>query len=177
MKKFILSLLTIFIIAMSAISASAVTVTYTDMDVPQGYFFKSLEPRSAISNSSTQGQFINTWGYVDENGLYRCGGETDLGIPEDYYLVAMGQYYAKYVGQKFRITTDTGNVFYVAIGDFKGWHDTHDNYRVGNDCNDIVEFICNWSNMNTSIKSAGSANVYMPLNGSISRIERIDFIW
>lgn len=41
---------------------------------------------------------------------------------------------------------------------------------------DIVEFLVDSRKLNTDVKRMGSANVYMPLNGSIAKIERIDFI-
>lgn len=156
-------------------SAQAMTTTYTPMDVPGGSYFKSCEPINAISRSSAQGQFYSRWGWIDENGFARCGGERDLGIEDDYYLVAMGSYYAKAVGEKFRITLDSGKVIYVAIGDFKANCDTNSTNQWGSDNYDILEFICDWPNMSWDIRQAGSCNVFMPLNGCIAQIEKIQF--
>lgn len=156
-------------------SAQAMTVTYSLMDVPEGSYFKSCEPYTAIARNSAQGQFISRWGWLDENGFMRCGGEHDLGIEDDYYLVAMGTYYAKAVGEKFRVTLDSGKVIYVAIGDFKANCDTNSTNQWGVNDYDILEFICDWSNMNRDIRQAGSCNVFMPLNGKIIQIEKIKF--
>lgn len=178
MKKKIISLLTVGILGLMSSSVNAMEVTYTDYDVPTylNTSFKSYEPVNMIASSSTQGRFISTWSWVDDNGFVRCGGERDLGITDDYYLVAMGSYYGTEIGSKYKVTTDTGNVFYVALGDQKDNRDTNSTNQYGNNCNDIIEFIVNTSYLNPNVRQMGSANVLMHLNGNISRIEKINFV-
>ena len=101
---------------------SAMTVTYTDLGVPTGIdtSFKTWMNYDAITNrQSAQYKFIHTWGWCDNQEFIRCSGERDLGITDDYYLVALGSYYGTAIGTKFRITTSTGQKFYAALGDCK----------------------------------------------------------
>ena len=39
-----------------------------------------------------------------------------------------------------------------------------------------IEFLVDTRYLNKTVRRMGSANVYMPLNGSITKIERIDFV-
>ena len=48
-------------------------------------------------------------------------------------------------------------------------------HKVGKN-KDVVEFLVDTRRLNKGVKFHGSANVYIPLNGSIAKIERIDFI-
>lgn len=176
MKKLILS---VFVIMMTLCgTAHAKHVSYISRDVPKhNSSFKTYMDANALSKSSTQYKFIKKWGYIDSNGFYRCKAEADFGVTSDYYIVAMGSYYTRTVGDKFRITTDTGNVFYVTIGDFKA--DIHTNskhqYTVMN--KDIVECIVNTKTLLPEVRRMGTCNVFMPLNGSIVKIEKMNFIY
>lgn len=175
-RKLLTGVTALLLVLTNVVTASAVSVTYTELGAPNIVsFWKSLEPRSAISDNSTQGRFINTWGYVDSEGFYRCGGERDLGIEEDYYLVAMGSRYGTEIGSKYLITLDTGRQFYAALGDQKDNKDTDSTNSWGTDCRDTVEMIVDWGSLNSTVKQMGSANCYMPLNGAIVSVQRIDF--
>ena len=104
----------------------------------------------------------------------RCNGEQDLGITDDYYMVALGSYYGTGIGTKYKIITDTGNVFYTVLCDQKADCDTDSTHRYSYN-NDVVEFIVDTRSLNKTVKLFGSANVYMPLNGKIASVERIAF--
>lgn len=160
-------------------AASAAYVTYTPIDVPThiNTSFKTyMDYRKVTDKQSSQYGFISTWGWVDDNGFMRCNGENDFGIEQDYYLVALGSHYGTQIGTKYRITTDTGNVFYAALGDQKDDGDTDASNRYATDNNDVVEFLVDTDALNSNVRLNGSANVYMPLNGSIASIEQITFI-
>lgn len=105
----------------------------------------------------------------------RANGERDLGISDDYYLIALGSYYGTEIGTKYKITTDTGNVFYGVLCDQKDDSHTNSTHQYAYN-NDVVEFIVDTRCLRNDVRKMGSANVYMPLNGSITSIERIDFI-
>lgn len=181
--------------------ANAMTVTYTALGVPEiNSSFKSYMDYGCItSKSSPQYKYLNDWCWVDYDGFVRCDGENDLGITSDYYAVAMGSYYGTKIGTKYRVATDTGNVFYCVLVDCKANCDTNGTNQYGTDNNDVLEFIVNTyssirsdgtycklplhnsDNFNAflrrEIQSAGSANVYMPLNGRVTSVEKISFIW
>lgn len=177
MKKLISIILSLLI--MTSITAQAQYVEYTSMEVPNyNSSFKAWEDYRCITDKSSDNyKFINQWGWVDGDGFLRCDGERDFGINDDYYIVAMGSYYATEIGTKFRITTDTGRVFYVALGDQKADRDTNSTHQWGNGNKDIVEFLVHIPSLVREVKVMGSANVYMHLNGSITKIEKMEFTY
>lgn len=191
----------ITLIAVFTASAQAMTVTYTALGVPNiNSSFKSYMDYGRITDySSPQYKWLQRWCWVDYDGFVRCNGETELGITSDYYCVAMGSYYGREIGTKYKITTDTGNVFYVVLCDQKADCNTNSTHQYGTDNNDVIEFIVNThssidsdtgeycklplynSDNNNAlllwdIQQAGSANVYMPLNGKVASVERIAFV-
>lgn len=176
MKK-ILFLLTA-ILLLTTTPTYALTPSYTSLGVPTNVntSFKTFMDYRAITNkASAQYKYIKQWGWRDEQGFMRATGERDLGITDDYYLIALGSYYGTEIGTKYRITTDTGNVFYGILADQKD--DKHTNSTNQYAANkDVVEFLVDTRYLNKSVRRMGSANVYMPLNGRIAKIERIDFI-
>lgn len=153
------------------------TVRYTSLGVPNiNSSFKTWMSYRAVTNKrSPQYKFIHTYGWVDSEGFMRCTGERDLGIEQDYYLVALGSYYGTNIGTKYRITLDTGNVFYGVLADCKADKHTNSTNQYARN-KDIVEFLVDAKSLNKNVKRMGSANVYMPLNGSVVKVERIDFV-
>lgn len=178
MIKKIQLLIVMMVMCFASITASAVTVEYTQLGVPNiNSSFKSyMDYRMIRNTSSAQYKFIDRWGWSDYDGFMRCDGEADLGITGDYYIVALGSYYGTTIGTKYRVTTDTGNVFYCALGDIKGDYYTNSTHQYSAN-NDIIEFLVDTDKLYQPVKMWGTANVYMPLNGSVTSIERIDFIW
>lgn len=175
MKK-ILSAAVAAIIFSAGLSAQAVNVTYNPLGVPQmdSSFKTYMDYRTVTNTASPQYKYIHTWGWSDGDGFMRANGEHDLGISDDYYMIALGSYYGTEIGSKYRITTDMGNVFYGVLCDQKDDGDTNSTHQYAyND--DIVEFIVNTDKLDSTVKLFGSANTYMPLNGKIANIERINF--
>ena len=154
------------------------TVKYTDLGAPNiNSSFKAWMSYKAVTNKrSPQYKFIHTWGWVDSEGFMRCSGEKNLGVDQDYYLIALGSYYGTSIGTKYRITLDTGKVFYGALADCKANRHTNatNQYVLSN--GNMVEFLVDTSKLNENVKKMGSANVYMPLNGKVVKIERMDFV-
>ena len=131
MKK--LSLLTSIILAIMLAttvpaSASDLTATYTNLGVPTNVdtsFKTYMDWRAVTNKTSRQYKYINKNGWCDEQGFMRANGDSDLGISEAYYLIALGSYYGTKIGTNYRITTATGNVFYGVLADLKD--DRHTN--------------------------------------------------
>lgn len=172
-------LLTMMLVTTISVYANAASVTYTELGVPNinSSFKTYMDYRCVTNTSSPQYKFINTWGWVDDNGFLRCSGESDFGVTDNYYVVAMGSYYSTTPGDKFRITTDTGNVFYAAIGDLKDDRHTNSTHQYTIGTNDILEFLVYTPTLLRDVKFNGSANVYMPLNGSIAKVEKMTFVY
>lgn len=166
-------------IVYSAYVEPSCEVEYTPLGVPNiNSSFKTWMSYKAVTDkSSPQYKFIHTYGWADSEGFMRCYGESDFGIDQDYYLIALGSYYGTKIGTKYRITLDTGRVFYGALADCKdNAHTNNTNQYVPHNKN-IVEFLVDKSKLNANVKKMGSANVYMPLNGSVVKIEKMNFIY
>lgn len=161
------------------VDAKGLTPQYTPLAVPEVNLSckRWMDYRKTSNKNSPQYKFIRQYGWSDNEGFMRCNGETDLGIIDDYYMVALGSYYGTTIGTKYRITTDTGNVFYGVLAECKSDIHTNATHQYTKKQNpDMVEFIVDTKKLNKNVKKMGNANVFMPLNGSISKIERIDFV-
>jgi len=171
-------LFTTIIAAMQTVSSMAAgAVKYTPMEVPAEVdtSFKTYMDYRCITNRySEQYRYIQTWAWCDYDGFMRADGEKDLGIEDNYYLVALGSYYGTQIGDKYRITTDLGNTIYAVLADCKADRDTDYTRRYSYN-NDVVEFLVYTPRLPVEVLRTGSANTYMPLCGKITAIERIDF--
>lgn len=180
LKKFTAILLSAMMAASaSAVFAEGLHAEYTSLGVPNiNSSWKTWMSWKCIESGYTpQGRFLSAWGWADEEGFMRAAGERDLGIEDDYYLVALGSYYGSTIGTKYRITLDTGRVFYAVLGDQKADCDTNWTHQYSPGNNDVVEFIVDVPTLNPNVKEYGTANVFMPLNGSVASVERIDFVY
>ena len=175
-KTVIATILLIF--GMTASTSAALRAEYTNLGAPVGIdtSFKTwMDWRCITDKTSAQYNVIMNWGWCDENGFMRANGETSLGINDNYYLIALGSYYGTVMGTKYKITTDTGNVFYGMLADAKADIHTNSTNQYAKN-NDVVEFLVDTRYLKSDVKRMGSANVHMPLNGRIAKIEKIDFI-
>lgn len=156
---------------------SKLTIEYIDLGVPNinSYFKSYMDYRTITNKNSRQYQMISKWAKVDDKGFLRIESEKDYNIQDDYYCIALGSYYGTSIGTKYRISLNTDRVFYGILTDCKADIHTNSSNQYGIK-KDIVEFLVDLRTLNKPVKVMGSANVYMPLNGSVSKIERIDFI-
>lgn len=168
-----------FILILSTSNVSA-EVQYESMNVPTNVstYFKTWMDYRCIGVSTPQRNLLRRdYVYIDCWGFFRAFGEEDLGITDDYYVIALGSYYGTQLGSKYRITTDTGRVFYGILGDCKSDRHTNSTHQYTIRNNDVIEFIVDKNTLHPDVKRMGSANVFMPLNGNIAKIERINFIY
>lgn len=152
-------------------------VTYTDLGVPTNVdtsFKTYMDWRTVTNKASNQYKLINAYGFHDDQGFMRALGEKDLGITDDYYMIALGSYYGTTIGTKYRITTTEGRVFYGILSDCKADRHTNSTHQYARN-KDVVEFLVDTRYLNSAVKRMGSANIYSPLRGAIAKIERIDF--
>ena len=177
MKKITQRLSIVLLVISTEEVAPSIMAIYTPLGVPNvNSSFKTwMNYKAVTSKNSPQYKFIHQYGWLDNEGFMRCTGERDLGIEQDYYLIALGSYYGTNIGTKYRITLDTGNVFYGVLADCKADKHTNSTNQYARN-KDIVEFLVDTKSLNKDVKRMGSANVYMPLNGSVVKIERIDFV-
>lgn len=132
------------------------------LPVPDVRDFKSYTNYKMLNRSSPQWTKIQTIAYSDGNGLRKV---------EDYYCAAMGSYYSTTLGDLFRITTETGNVFTIIMCDFKANQHTNSThqYTSANGC--IVEFYVDYTCFNARARYAGSISAISGFSGKIISIE------
>lgn len=125
--------------------------------------FKSYTNYTLLSKRSIQWK-LQERAYTDENGLRKIG---------NYYLAAMGSYYSTTIGDKFRLTTDTGAVFDIMLCDGKSDRhtDSRHMYTTANNC--MVEFYVDTTKLNRKAKRAGSLGVLPEFSGSIVKVESL----
>ena len=125
--------------------------------------FKSYTNYTLLSKRSIQWK-LQERAYTDENGLRKIG---------NYYLAAMGSYYSTTIGDKFRLTTDTGAVFDIILCDAKSdlHTDSRHMYTVFNKC--MVEFYVDTTKLNSYAKRMGSLGVLPQFSGSIVKVESL----
>lgn len=127
---------------------------------------KNWMPYTALAQNSTQMQIINTQTTITEDGFL---------VTEDGFVgVALGSYYGE-LGSKFKVTTDTGNVFKVIKVDAKSDNDVIDGcYHANN--NSILEFVIDREKMtayHNEVIISGDFNVMPEYSGNIIKIERL----
>ena len=94
--------------------------------------FKTYMYGSAVTNTASAQYQLISKAYVGDYGIMMVDG---------CYLVAMGTAYAHYIGEKYQVTFETGQVINVMISDVK--QDIHtDQYNSAGAANgDLLEFI------------------------------------
>lgn len=93
-----------------------------------------------------------------EDGLYKEG---------PYVGIAMNDFYGD-IGDKFKITLSSGQVFYAVMADTKQDRHVDENYADSN--GGIVEFIVDTDTLDTEAKFSGSLNCIF--TGYIVKLER-----
>lgn len=150
-------------------------IKYVSLDVPNiNNSFKTWMSYKAVTNSkSPQYKFIHAYGWADEEGFMRCYAEKELGIEQDYYMIALGSYYGTEIGTKYRITLDTGRVFYGVLADCKDDKHTNSTNQYISYNGNVVEFLVDKTKLNNMVRKTGNASAYEPLKGNVTKIEKI----
>lgn len=107
--------------------------------------------------------------YTDENGLRRFN---------DDYIVGLGKFYSESIGDRFKVTLDTGRVFTVIFGDGKAPIDCDENNMYtpcrnydGERCANILEFIIDSDVMAKEVYAYGSIDCIEEFKGNIVKME------
>lgn len=148
-----------------SVETEDVIETYESMEIPYGSTdsFMFMDYRAITDTSSKQWQ-LQQYAWTDWQGFRRIG---------DDYCVALGTFYGQ-VGDRFRITTDKGNVYSVTMADAKGY-DSNGWYHVaGNGKINLVEFIVATECLPSEVTLYGDCGVLDNIGGNIVSVERID---
>lgn len=139
--------------------------SYESLEIPYGQTdcFLYMDYRAITDTSSKQWELQQS-AWTDWQGFRRIG---------DDYCVALGTFYGQ-VGDRFRITTDCGNVYTVQMADAKGY-DSNGWYHVaGNGKINLVEFIVATECLPSEVTLYGDCGVLDNIGGNVVSIERID---
>lgn len=125
--------------------------------------FKSYTDYHCLSRSSAQWK-LQEKAYTDENGLRKIG---------DAYLVALGSYYGKTLGTKYKVTLSSGKTITVMLCDFKSDRHTDGSHRytAHNGC--ALEFYVDTDKLPSSARRAGSIGAINGFGGTITNIEKV----
>lgn len=137
---------------------------YESLELPQGdcSAFLYMDYRAITDTASKQWELQQS-AWTDNQGFRRIG---------DDYCVALGTFYGQ-VGDRFRVTTDRGNVYSVIQADAKGW-DSNGWYHVaGNGKINLVEFIIATEYLPSEVTITGDCGVLDNIGGNVIKIERI----
>ena len=144
--------------------------TFETLPLPYGEtsFHLYMDYRTLTDTTSRQWE-LQQYAWTDSDGFRRIG---------DDYCVALGTIYGE-IGDRFRITTDEGNVYTAIEADAKGtdavfYDNIHSWYHyAGNGCN-VVEFVVQTEYLPSAVTISGSCGAVDCLSGNIVSIERIE---
>lgn len=148
-------------------------VKYIDMDVPSGNtYFKSYMNYLCITNTDSLQYKMQQTAYTDGDGLRR--------YKNGDYMIALGSYYGN-VGDRFRITLDSGRSIMCIMGDIKADAHTDVNNQyvlMDDDLKNVVEFIVDTDTLDDFSRIMGDVSycdMYCTryLMGNISKIEKM----
>lgn len=125
--------------------------------------FKAYAYYTAIAKGTPQWN-IQKRAYTDKYGCRRIG---------QYYLVAVGSYYSKKLGDRFKVTLSTGKVINVYVCDFKADRDTDPSNMYSRHGNKkcVLEFYVAKS-LYKKAKLMGDCSYIPGLKGKISKMEK-----
>ena len=114
-------------------TSSVVNTSNNNTIVPYPHSdFKTYMYGSAVTNTASAQYQLISRAYVGDYGIMMVDG---------CYLVAMGTAYANYIGQRYQVTFETGQVINVMIGDVKQNIHTDQYNSAGAANGDLLEFI------------------------------------
>ena len=144
-----------------------VKVEKPEFEVPGGdTAFKSYMSFKAITNTRSAQYKLQQKCWTDDEGLRRYN---------DDYVIALGTYYADHIGERFKITLDTGESFTAVVGDFKANRHTDSKnqyYDSGNGRKNVVEFVVDTSELNRKARRMGDISYIEGFAGNIRSIEK-----
>lgn len=157
------------ITAMTSATTPAIDISnYVSMAIPDGdTSFKSYMDYRCITNTSSAQYKLQERAYTNDEGIREVDG---------YLCVALGSYYANYVGETVKITLDSGVSFDAIVGDFKADCHTDSTNRyspMSGERKNIVEFIVDTPCLSKKVRNMGDVS-YAGYSGNVVSIEKED---
>lgn len=127
--------------------------------------FKSYMSWRSITNIDSEQYKFQKSCWTDKKGLRRYKQD---------YVIALGSYYADYIGQRFTITLDTGKTFTAVVGDFKADKHTDETNKytpMEDGKKNVIEFIVDTDELDKTARKMGDIS-YAGFKGNVKSIER-----
>ena len=143
------------------------TIQYKNYSVPTiDTSFKAYMDYRKITDTTSVQYSLQKQAYTDAEGFRRIGND---------YCIALGTYYTNVCGERFLITTESGEQFTGIIADIK--MNKHTNrtkqYVIMNNGNaNVIEFIINEKKMNKKTLNTGDISD-IRFKGNITKIQKI----
>lgn len=118
-----------------------------------------------LSDTTSKQYLLQQFAITDNYGIRK--------INEDY-MVAMGTAYASRVGERFRITLNSGEVFTVITGDIKANKHTDLTNRyspINSISGNLLEFIVDKNIIDEGVIKRGDLSYYEKFEGDVVKIE------
>lgn len=133
----------------------------TVYDVPINNTIKTYMSYKAITNHRSPQWALQTEAANDANGLRVRNGR---------YLVAIGSGYNAPVGTDIDVTLENGVVLPCTVGDMKGDQHTDPTNRWAISNNNVLEFIVDQGNLNSTARSRGDIGAIPGFEGQVTSI-------
>ena len=137
---------------------------YKKMQVPRHNNFKSYMGYRSITCKASKQYKLQQKAKTGKYGIRTVKGR---------YLIAMGTYYSKHIGDKFDIKLSDGTVIKCMIGDIKSDRHTDAKRQKQKYDGSIIEFISDPSKMPSKVKRAGSYTACKKFSGYIKEIRKL----
>lgn len=139
-------------------------IKYKKMKVPKHNNFKSYMGYQSITCKASKQYKLQQKAKTGKFGIR---------MVNDRYLIALGTYYTKNVGDKFDIKLSNGTIIKCMIGDIKSDMHTDAKRQKQRYDGSIIEFITDPDKMPHDVKRAGSYTVCKQFSGSIKEIRKL----
>lgn len=139
-------------------------IKYKKMEVPKHNNFKSYMGYQSITCKVSKQYKLQKKAKTGKFGIR---------MVNDRYLIALGTYYTKNVGDKFDIKLSDGTIIKCMIGDIKSDMHTDAKRQKQRYDGSIIEFITDPDKMPHDVKRAGSYTVCKQFSGSIKEIRKL----
>lgn len=123
-------------------------IPYTTMKVTGDIRKSFMDYTTITSVSSNQYKIQSSKAYTGESGVRMVNGR---------YLIAIGSFYSKEVGQYIDLVLENGTVIPCIIGDCKSDKDTMNNHATGKD-GSTAEFIIQTSAVSSDVRKSGDCS-------------------
>lgn len=152
-------------VSVKNLTTTTTVVEQEKYSVPSGNTsFKSYMDYRAITDTKSPQYKLQQDCVTDSHGLRRYRND---------YVIAVGTYYADYVGERLRVTLEDGKEFTAVVGDFKADSDTDSTNRytaMNNGGKNVLEFVVDTASLDKTARKMGDISYIDGFDGDVVSI-------